>query len=142
MQVKEIETVVDGIVHADTQRHEAGFDLTAAEIYDLTDPGRIDFGGGELDPATTDPVETTKRNPDDDYAWWHLDPGTYVLEYNEFLTIDGDERLLIQPRDALLAQGVVHPTLATSELPKMPLTVGAAGARIKENARVSTLVPV
>lgn len=143
MQVKQIETVVDGIVHADTQRHEAGFDLTAAKIYSLEAPGRIDFGGGELEAPTSEPIETVKRDPENDYGWWALDPGVYLVEYNEFLTLDGDDRLLLQPRDALLAQGAFHPTLAvTSELPKMPLTVADPGARIKENARVSTLVPL
>lgn len=141
MQAKEIETALEDVVHADTQRHEDGFDLTVAHIHELREPGRIDFGGGELEPARTERVATAKRDPDDDYGWWTLEPGTYLVEYNEFLTAE-HQRLFLQPRDALLAQGAHHPSLLVTELPKMPLHVGDAGVRIKENARVSTLLPL
>jgi hypothetical protein len=45
-----------------------------------------------------------------------------------------------QTRDELLARGASHPTLRVTELPRVPLSVGGAGLRIKKNARVSTLV--
>jgi len=63
---------VDGIVHEDTQLHEAGLDLTVAEVYDIDRPGEIDFGGDELEAAVSSPHETNLRDPDDDYAWWEL----------------------------------------------------------------------
>jgi hypothetical protein len=129
---------VDGILHEPTQTEGRGFDLTAAEVYEVTAPGRVDFGGGELDPADMTPHETQKRNDEDDYEWWHLDAGTYLLEYNERLT--GDRSLTLQTRDELLARGASHPTLQVTSLPWVPLTVGGAGVRLKENARVSTLV--
>jgi hypothetical protein len=140
MQVKAIEAALDGIVHADTQRGSHGFDLTASKIHRIEDAGRIDFGGGELAPPEIQAVHTTKRSEDDDYGWWNLDEGTYLLTYNEALTLD--DLLLLQPRAELAEQGVTHPTLAVNELPQIPISVGEAGARIKENARVSTLVPV
>jgi hypothetical protein len=47
---------VDGTVHKPTQgRGDGGVDLTMAEIHELRAPGRVDFGGGELDPAETEP---------------------------------------------------------------------------------------
>jgi len=59
---------LEGIVHEPTQRGERGFDLTAAEVYEIDEPGRVDFGGGELEPATRSPHERTRRNLDDDYG--------------------------------------------------------------------------
>jgi hypothetical protein len=130
---------VDGIVHEPTQAGGRGFDLTVAEVYEVTEPGRVDFGGGELDAAGTEPHDSGNRNPDDDYEWWHLDAGQYLLEYNESLAESGLS-FTLQTRAELLARGAFHPTLQVTELPQVPLSVGGAGLRLKENARVSTLV--
>jgi hypothetical protein len=130
---------LDGIVHEPTQREGRGFDLTVAEVYDLTGPGRVDFGGGELAAAATESHDSQKRDPGDDYGWWNLDAGRYLLEYNESLTAEGTA-VTLQTRDELLARGVFHPTLHVTDLPRVPLSVGGAGFRLKENARVSTLV--
>jgi deoxycytidine triphosphate deaminase len=129
---------VDGLLHEDTQVHDAGIDLTVTEIYAVTDPGRVDFGGGELEPAEVTPHDRVWRNEDDEYQWWHLEGGTYLLEYNESLATD--DLLVLQPRDAILERGASHPTLHVRALGRVPLTVPDAGLKIKENARVSTLV--
>jgi len=106
----------------------------------VIEPGRVDFGGGELDAAETTAVPAAKRNPDDDYEWWNLWAGQYLVEYNESLT--GAATVTLQPRTELLERGVSHPTLHVEELPRVPLSVGGAGVKIKENARVSTIVDV
>lgn len=133
---------VEGIVHEPTQTEDGGLDLTVAGVYEVTEPGRVDFGGGELDPAETEPHPSQKRDADDDYAWWHLDAGQYLLEYNESVAASApaDRRLVIQTRDELRARGAFHPTLRLAELDRVPLSVGGAGLRLKENARVSTIV--
>ena len=130
---------LDGIVHEPTQSEGRGFDLTVAEVYEVTGPGRVDFGGGELADAETTPHDSEKRNPDDDYEWWHLDAGGYLLEYNESLTESG-MTFTVQTRTALLERGASHPTLSVTSLPRVPLSVGGDGLKLKENARVSTLV--
>lgn len=128
---------VEGMLHEGTQVHDRGLDLTVAEVYEVDDPGRVDFGGDELDPAELSAHERTRRNPDDDYAWWYLDDGEYLLEYNEDLT--DREPLTLQTREAVRARGAFHPTVTVREAGRMPLTVGGARIRLKENARVSTL---
>jgi hypothetical protein len=129
---------VDGIVHEDTQLHEAGLDLTVAEVYDVDRPGEIDFGGDELEAAVGSPHGTNLRNPDDEYAWWELGAGTYLIEYNERLA--SAEPLVCQPRTELLERGGSHPTVSVRELGPIPLSVPPAGLHLKENARVSTLL--
>ncbi|MDS0281967.1 dCTP deaminase [Haloarcula onubensis] len=131
---------VTDIVHEPTQTEGTGFDLTVAEVHEVVAPGRIDFGGGELEPATTVAHETTKRDPDDDYAWWDLGAGQFLVEFNESLT--GEATVTVQPRTELLERGATHPTLHVAELPRVPLSVGGAGLKLKENARVSTVVAV
>lgn len=134
-------TFLDGIVHEPTQTGGRGVDLTVAEVYEVAEPGRVDFGGGELEAAATVPHESEKRDPDDEYEWWHLDAGTYLLEYNESVS-STDLSFTVQTRAELLERGASHPTLHVTALPRVPLSVGGAGIRIKENARVSTIVGV
>jgi len=131
---------ITDIVHEPSQQTDAGFDLTVAAVYEVVEPGRVDFGGGELAPAETVPHSSAKRNPDDDYEWWTLGAGQYLVEYNESLT--GEATVTLQPRSELLERGVSHPTLYVSSLPRVPLSVGGAGIKLKENARVSTVVDV
>jgi hypothetical protein len=138
----ELADVVDGLVHAETQVSEDGVDLTVAAIHEVASPGRVDFGDDELEEAELEPCELTRRNPDDEYQWWHLDAGQYVVQYNEFYV--GDRPASLQARNKVLARGASHPSLRVDDhLPLVPLSVGGAGIRIKENARVSRLfVPV
>jgi hypothetical protein len=130
---------LSGIVHEPTQTEGRGFDLTVAEVYGVTAPGRVDFGGGELEPVETEPHTSEKRNAADDYEWWHLDAGVYLLEYNETIETE-DMTFTLQTREELLARGAFHPTLQVTDLSRVPLSAGGAGIRLKENARVSTLV--
>ncbi|EMA52624.1 MULTISPECIES: hypothetical protein [Halococcus] len=133
----ELTEYVEGIVHEDTQVGEHGLDLTVAGIQVVEKPGRVDFGGGELEAATTTPHETTQRNPDDDYEWWELDAGQYLVRFNEW--VDANEPLVCQTREAVRDRGAFHPTLFVRELERAPLSVPTGGIRLKENARVSTL---
>lgn len=135
---------IEGLVHADTQVHDGGVDLTVAEVARVADAGRIDFGGGELDAAALDPVGTTPRSPDDDYGWWNLDEGRYLVTFNERLA--GEEPVRVEPRRELTARGGSLPTVTTAELSPLPLaaptgTEGTATLRVKENARVATVRP-
>jgi len=129
---------VTGLLHEETQVHDSGIDLTVTEIHEIDDPGRVDFGGGELEPPGVLPHERHWRNPDDDYQWWRLEAGQYLMEYNE--SLDTDDAVTIQPRPALLERGASHPTLRTAALASMPISVGGSGILIKENARVSTVI--
>ncbi len=128
---------IDGIVHEPTQRGDGGIDLTVAEVYRVDEPGRVDFGGGELEAAKRSPHERTWRNPDDDYGWWDLDGGGYLIEYNESLR--GDDPVVVRTRDALLRRGASHPTVRVASFEAMPLRVSPGGLELKENARVSTV---
>ncbi|MCU4925285.1 dCTP deaminase [Halobacteria archaeon AArc-dxtr1] len=131
---------VDNLVYEPVQVHERGVDLTVGAVYEVAEPGSIDFGGDELEDAELEPVETTQRDPDDEYGWWSLSGGQYVLQHNEFVT-DLETPALLQPRNELLARGGSHPTVRVdTHLPLLPLSVPDGGLELKENARVSTLV--
>lgn len=130
---------VTGLIFEPTQTDGPGLDVTVSTIYSITEPGRVDFGGGELVSANLRPVETERRNPEDEYGWWNLGAGQYLLEYNERLDGEPEVPLVLQTRDAVRARGAFHPTLFVTNLEPVPLVVGSGGIRLKENARVSTL---
>lgn len=134
---------VDGLVHEPTQTEGRGLGLTVNAVQAVNEPGSIDFGGGELEPAGTEPIRPERRDPDDDYGWWDLEGGTYLIELNESLSAPVDVDLVLQPRDEVRARGASHPTLhlgGDEPLDAVPLAVPDGGIRIKENARVSTLL--
>jgi len=128
---------IEGLVHEPTQVGDDHVDLTVSDVRRVETPGDVDFGGGELAPAEFESCPRTWRNPDDDYGWWELNRGQYVLEFNESLT--GSDPAVLQTRDEVRARGAFHPTLRVTTLSPVPLAVGGAGLRLKENARVSTV---
>ncbi|MFB6161665.1 MAG: dCTP deaminase [Haloferacaceae archaeon] len=133
---------IEGLVHADTQVHDDRVDLTASSVYRVAEAGRVDFGGGELADASLAPVDTERRNPADDYGWWNLAPGGYLVAFNE--TLGGDEPVRVEPRRAVTARGGSLPSVTTRSFDPLPLTVADTagsdvGLRIKENARVATV---
>jgi deoxycytidine triphosphate deaminase len=135
---EDLTAVVEGLLHEETQVTENGLDLTVAEVYVVDQPGRIDFGGGELESATMTAHDKELRNPDDDYQWWNLAAGQYLIEYNEQL--ETDSPFVLQPRRETLERGASHPTLFVEQLPRVPLSVSEGGLKLKENARMSTLL--
>lgn len=130
---------VSGLLHEPTQVHDGRVDLTVTEVYEIESAGRVDFGGGELEPAGLSPHERVWRSETDDYQWWNLLSGHYLVEYNESLEVT--EPVVIQPREALLERGAAHPTLHVESVTRLPLAVGGAGIKLKENARISTVLP-
>lgn len=126
---------LEGIVHLDTQTADFGLDLTVSKFYKTTGRGELDFGGSERGDAEFSEIKSVLRNSDDDYGWWDLEPGSYLMEYNERLC---QEKLaFLQPLPRLTRNSAVHPTTFVSELDLVPLFVSGKGISIKENSRVS-----
>lgn len=140
---EEVSKMLDGIVHEETQRHDYETDLTAGAVYRITGPGAVDFGGSEHEPAPRAEVTPEKASPGDDYGWWALVPGTYVVRFNEVPMLSANHIAYVQPHERLLDAGAYHPTFYFRD--RRPhvealVTVGMGGLRMKQNARVSKLL--
>lgn len=134
---------LDGLVHLDTQRASTGIDLTVRTVYRTTGHGQLDFGGGEFEPAPREPLVPVLDDPDDDYAWWTLEEGGYVIEYNESLSLESGQSARIHPLERTLRAGAHHGTVVLDndrDPLETLLVVSHMGCRIKENARLSRLV--
>lgn len=134
---------VDGLIHLDTQRAESGLDLTVDRVYRASGYGQLDFGGSEYESAPREPLTPELEDPDDDYAWWTLENGAYIVEYNESLTLHTEQRAEISPLERTLQAGAHHSTTVLTEgadpLSTL-LVVTETGCRLKENCRLSRLV--
>ena len=133
---------LEGLLHLDTQGFSLGVDLTIAEVHRLTGGGKLDFGGSEFAASEPEKLTPEKADAEDDYGWWHLAAGAYLIRYNERVTLGENELALVLPHERLLQAGASHGAFsATGETGlKTLLTVSEQGCSIKENARVSRLV--
>jgi hypothetical protein len=137
-----VAALLDGLVYEKKQLQESAVELTVKEIRRFIDSGSVDFGGGELQPAPTEPIPALKRSPTDKYGWWELHRGLYQIVYNERLKKPLPGLGLIVPNLRLLEAGGGHACMIVEgeKLPAALLSVGDSGLNIKENARVSTLL--
>lgn len=136
-------TYVDRLIHLDTQRADPGLDLTVDAIFRVTGAGRLDFGGSEFAPADREKLSPRLAHPDDDYGWWKLERGTYVIRYNEALSLDEGQRAQVFPHQRLMRAGATHAAFVVDgaqDPVEVLLTVGEAGCHVKENSRVSRLL--
>lgn len=134
---------LDGLVHLDTQRAPNGIDLTVDSVYRTTGHGQLDFGGSEFQAAPRERLNPVLDDPKDDYAWWTLEKGAYLIQYNESLTLEEGQQAVVSPLERTLHAGAHHGTFVLDDGRdplKTLLVVSRMGCRLKENCRVSRLV--
>lgn len=127
------------IIHEDTQLHARAIDLTAGSVQRITGSGALDFGGSEFRGASTDTVRAEKEDRDDDYGWWKLGRGTYIVQFNETLTLDEDMIAIVNPHDHSRRAGLIANSQLVTERQELSMVfqVPEAGCHIKENARMA-----
>jgi len=92
--------LVEDYLSLEAQLQPNGFDLTLQEVGLLVSPGAIGReGDGRELPAT----ERLEFDRDD---WLHLDPGPYLITFNEIVNLPLDLMALGRPRSSLLRSGV------------------------------------
>jgi hypothetical protein len=139
----EIVASSEGLISAKKQQGEFSLDLTVKSISLIESGGSLDFGGSEYQEASSSLLEPEKKTPDESYGWWNLGGGDYLIRYNESIKIPSQGLIMILPHERLLAAGASHSPLVVDQLDqnvRVPIHVGRAGLKIKENARVSKAV--
>lgn len=134
---------LDGLVHLDTQRAPNGIDLTVDRVYRTTGHGQLDFGGSEFQAAPYERLTPVCKDPEDDYGWWTLEEGAYVIQYNESVRLEASHQAVVTPLERTLQAGAHHGTFVVDDHRdplETLLVVSRMGCRLKENCRVSRLV--
>lgn len=142
-RIEEHDLVTD-YPHLETQLQPNGFDLTVAEIHTFDGPGKLDFSNSERDIPDTTRLDPEKKDPEDEYGWWTLEPGAYKVVVNETVKIPKDLVGIGFPRSSLLRMGAytqngfwdggfegVGSFILNVENPH--------GVEIKENARINQI---
>lgn len=142
---RRIDQVVINYIHDGKQMDQEtdSMILTVGRIGTLVGRGSLDFGGSEFAPSPTAWLEPVKKSGDEKYGWWHLEPGSYLLEFNESILLEAGEKAVLQIWEEAARGGVAHPTelILTSREPLATvMTVPAPGIEIKENARISRVL--
>jgi dUTP pyrophosphatase len=138
-----VAAVLTEMISANRQQHHYETDLTAGSIYRVTGPGAVDFWGSEEESAPRELIQPKKKAAQDNYGWWELQSGTYVLRFNEVAALTENQIGFVQPHERLVRAGATHPSCyfrEERESLETSLTVGAGGVRTKENARVSKML--
>ncbi len=137
--------LVQNYIDLDTQLQPNGFDFTAGEIHRYKEKGKLDFSNSEREIPETEKVEPEKKDSEDDYGWWKLEPGVYKVVMNEKVDIPNDVTGFAYPRSSLLRMGctienAVWDSGFTGTGSFMLEVHNSDGVEIKENARVNQIV--
>ncbi len=92
------DNIIKEYIEAKTQTQIAGFDLTTKEVMELEDGGIIDFDNSERFIPNHKTI-----NPEDNK--WTLEPGGYLVRYNEIVEVPLDAIGLVLPRSSLMRIG-------------------------------------
>jgi deoxycytidine triphosphate deaminase len=135
--------LLSNMVYEKKQVHERSVDLTAKSISRVATTGSIDFGGSEYAPGEKVSLAPSKLDPSDEYGWWYLSAGEFLVEYNEKLSLPSDHLAILQPHERLIECGTTHGTRLITESEEKLFSlihVCQADVHIKENARISKLI--
>jgi len=114
--------------------------LTVLEVTQIVGEGRIDLDEGNAEEARR-VKRPSRKSSQDPVGNWDLTQGAYWVIYNETVQIPDGGSLLLQPHQALMRNGLWHPTLVVrdwAEVSGVLLVVTARGVRLMEGAPIST----
>jgi dUTP pyrophosphatase len=142
------EKIEDGLIKdyidLETQLQPTGFDVTAGEIHRFNEEGKLDFSNSEREIPKTEKVEAKKKDAEDDYGWWKLQPGAYKVVMNEKVDIPENFVGVAHPRSSLLRMGCTIGNALwepgyTGPGEFVLIVQNPEGVEIKENARLNQL---
>jgi dUTP pyrophosphatase len=131
--------LIEGYLDLDAQLQPNGFDLTLESI--ARHQGRGTIGCSNSDRVLPELIDVTF----DDDGWATLDPGIYLIKYNETVSLPNDLMALGRPRSSLARSGVsIHTAVwdagYSGRSTSLLHVIHPDGFRVERNARVAQLV--
>jgi len=114
--------------------------LTVLEVVQIVGEGRIHPDEGKAEEARR-VKRPSRKSSQDPVGNWDLTQGAYWVTYNETVQIPDGASLILQPHQALMRNGLWHPTLVArdwTEVSGVLLVVTARGVRLMEGSPLST----
>jgi dUTP pyrophosphatase len=137
--IKGTPPLISEFIKLEDQLQPNGFDLSLREVSFIRSPGTLAFSNAGRVLSGLDPVLI------DSEAFYSLAQGSYVITFNEIVSLPGDVMALGQPRSSLLRCGVTVNMAVWdagySGRGQALLTVfNPHGFKLQKNARVAQLV--
>lgn len=92
--------LLEGFLSLEGQLQPNGFDLTLRDLAQLTTPGALGTADSDRQLSVPGPIET------DHEGWYQLDPGAYLVTFNEVVNLPTNLMALGRPRSSLLRSAV------------------------------------
>lgn len=92
------DNIIKEYIDAEIQTQIAGFDLTARDIMKLDDGGIIDFDNSERFIPEHQSMMLIENK-------WELEPGGYIVRYNEIIQVPLNAIGMVLPRSTLMRIG-------------------------------------
>ncbi|MFC1726292.1 hypothetical protein ACFL4T_11750 [candidate division KSB1 bacterium] len=134
---------VSNLISEKKQLYHDRINLTVKSIYEVHTKGQIDFGGSEFNLGSRKELIPVKDKPEDQYGWWDIPQGDYLVIFNEKIDLSEHYIGFLQPMERIIINGTTHESMfILSNLDKVEvnLRAGKSGLKIKQNSRISSLI--
>jgi len=131
--------LLEDFLSLEAQLQPNGFDMTVRDVARLTNPGAV---GAEDSSRVLSDTEAMEFDPD---GWAQLEPGPYLVTFNEVVNLPLDVMALGRPRSSLLRSGVsIHTAVWDAgyhgRSQALLVVYHPGGYRIQRDARLMQLV--
>ena len=131
--------LLEHFLSLEAQLQPNGFDMTVQKVAKLSNPGAV--GVADADRVLSD-TETMEFGSD---SWLQLEPGPYLITFNEVVNLPLDVMALGRPRSSLLRSGVsIHTAVWDAgyhgRSQALLVVYHPGGYRVQRDARLMQLV--
>ncbi len=133
------QALVENMIDTKTQTQMCGIELTLNRIERFTSAGAVAFDNSERKLPQTEPIDF------DPSGWIDLSPGSYLVTFNEIVSIPKDVAALARARSTLQRCGASLETALwdpgyRGRSQSLLVVYNPQGLRLKKNARLMQLV--
>lgn len=130
--------VVVDMMDLELQVQICGVDLTLRSVERFVTRGAVDYDNREREVSKTEDIDF------DDEGWVSLEPGCYLVTFNEVVSIPETMTALARPRSSLLRSGATVETALwdpgyRGRSQSLLVVFNPGGLRVKRNARLIQL---
>ena len=131
--------LVESMIDAETQTQMCGIELTLNRVERFTSAGAVAFDNSERKLPQTEPIDF------DPSGWIDLTAGSYLVTFNEIVSIPKDVAALARARSTLQRCGASLETALwdpgyRGRSQSLLVVYNSQGLRLKKNARLMQLV--
>ena len=131
--------LVEAMLDRELQTQMCGVELTLQRVERFVSAGAVDFDNKEREVAETEAIEF------DSSGWVRLESGSYLVTFNEIVSLPPDVSAIARPRSSLLRSGALLGTALwdpgyRGRGQSLLVVYNPCGLRLKKDARLLQLI--